>query len=195
MLTSRNLSAQYVAVGQNYWIKAFDGPFELECLIPTDETLSADTVDFLANFQAKANRSPSQALAVSSTPAFASKSFGAKSLFKRLAGQQASLVVGSNTILYTVPFAWVKFISLEVIGGQAGDVCSLYVLDSADGRISGVANYQLNQFGFNANIAADFYAHKSEFDADLYAGLQLKMLYTSIGAKTIGINYVMNEVK
>jgi hypothetical protein len=54
VIDSKNLSAQYVTVGDNYWIKAFDGMFEVECLIPTDPT-HADTIDFEANYKPTAN--------------------------------------------------------------------------------------------------------------------------------------------
>jgi hypothetical protein len=140
-------------------------------------------------------------ISINSTPAFASKSFGAKNLFKRVVGQQATLSPGDNTVLYVEQFPWVKFMALEIINGEVGDYVSLYILDTATGTYTkaqtGTAypNAPLNQFGFNANIAAGFYAHKSEFDADIYQGLQIKIIYHSVSAKTIGINYVMNEVK
>lgn len=134
-------------------------------------------------------------ISVASTPAFASKVFGTKSLFKRIVGKQYSLVVGDNTLLYAETFPWVKFISLEIINGEVGDYCSLYILDTATGTYSTVPNAPLNQFGYGANIGAGFYVQRSEFDADIYAGLQIKIVYTSVSAKTVGINYVMNEVK
>jgi hypothetical protein len=130
-----------------------------------------------------------------STPAFASKMFGNKSLYKRVVGKKFDVVIGENVLLYTETFPWVKFMALEIVNGDFGDTISLYVLDTATGTYSTIPNYQLNQFGFSANIAPGFYQHKSEFDADVYAGLQIKIVYTSISAKTVGVNYVMNEVK
>jgi hypothetical protein len=58
LLTGRNISAQYVTVGSNYWIKAKDGIFELECLLPTNTSLSTDSADFVANFLPSANIAP-----------------------------------------------------------------------------------------------------------------------------------------
>ena len=138
---------------------------------------------------------PPDVVTVLSIPAFAAKTLGTKSLFKRVVGIKATLAIGNNTVLYTETFPWVKFIGIEFFGSELGDSASLYVLDSATGQLTGVANYQLNQFGFTANLAKDFYVQKSEFDADLYAGLQIKILYNSMTAKTVGINFVMNEVK
>lgn len=194
MIVDRNLSAQYVVVGDNYWIKAIDGAFNLECLIPTDPN-HADTVEFISNYKANGNKSPTQALNINSTPAFASKNLGTKSLFKRVVGKQFEVSIGDNTLIYTQTFPWVKFMSLEIVNGQMGDYVSLYILDTATGTFSTYPNAPLNQFGFNTNIAADFYQQKSEFDADLYVGLQIKIIYHSVSNKTVGINYVMNEVK
>lgn len=132
---------------------------------------------------------------VQSIPAFASKTIGSKSLFKRVVGLQPSLSIGANTVLWACNFPWVKFMAVEITNGEAGDTISLYVLDSVNGQLTTVPNYQLNQFGFNANVAKDFYVHKSEFDADLYQNLQVKMAYTSVSTKNIGVNLVMNEVK
>ncbi len=193
-LTARGLSAQFINLGTNYWIKAIDGSFGIECLITTDPT-NSDTADFLANFITNGNKPLCQNTTISSTPAFASKTFGSKSLFKRVRGLQSVVAIGDNTILYVEEFSWVKFMALEIINGEIGDYVSLYILDTVTGTYTGHANYQLNQFGYNANIGAGFYEHKSEFDADIYQGLQIKIVYHSISAKTVGINYIMNEVK
>lgn len=56
VLTNRSLSAQYTIVGSNFWIKAIDKSFEIECIIPTDTSLSADSLDFVTNFQPDANK-------------------------------------------------------------------------------------------------------------------------------------------
>ena len=54
VLTNRGLSAQYTVIGPNYWIKAIDRAFEIECIIPTD-TSNADSMDFVTNFIPTAN--------------------------------------------------------------------------------------------------------------------------------------------
>src|ERR1035437_9405891 len=48
---------QYIVVGGNYWIVVMDGPFHVECLIPTDPT-HPDTSDFEANYKASGNQTP-----------------------------------------------------------------------------------------------------------------------------------------
>lgn len=54
VVDSRWLSIQYVEIGDNYWMKAIDGPFIIECVIPKDP-LHEETADFLANYFSNAN--------------------------------------------------------------------------------------------------------------------------------------------
>lgn len=119
-----------------------------------------------------------------------------KNIFKRFTGISQPLNQGSNTFMWTqANFPWVKFLGVEVIGAELGDTCDLYVLDTTTGTYSGVPNYQLNQFGFTVNVGPSFYKRESSFDADMYQGLQIKFVYNSVSAKTVYINFDMNEVK
>jgi hypothetical protein len=126
---------------------------------------------------------------------FASKVFENKKLYKRVTGQQAAVYAGSNTILHTITYPWVKITGIECLGAELLDFVSFYVLDSTTGTYTTVPNFQLNQFGFDVNLRREYYKHESEFDADLYQGMQIKVVYNSVSAKTIGINYILNEVK
>ena len=189
VVDARGLSIQYVEIGNNYWLKGLDGAFSLECFIPIDPT-HVDTAVFLASYKSSGNVSP-----VAAPAAFAAKTIGTKKLFKRVVGLQNALVVDDNTIIWVCTFNWVKFMAVEIMGGETGDYVSLCVLDTATGTFSTIPNYTLNQFGFNANVSKDFYEQRSEFDADVYIGLQIKIVYHSKSAKNIGINFVMNEVK
>jgi hypothetical protein len=133
---------------------------------------------------------------ITSIPATASKTLSnGKKLFKRVHGVQQLAQVGTNTIEFICPHPWVKFLGIEFFWASEGTSVNLEIHDTPTGAYSGVPNYKLNQFGFNANIAPEFYSHKSEFDADLYQGMVIKIIYISSEAKTIGINFIMNEVK
>lgn len=139
-----------------------------------------------------------QPVTVQSIPSpapFAAKNVGSKSLYKRVTGIQQSLNQGSNTILFTVSYNWAKINGIDVVGSEVLDLVSFYVLDSTTGTYTGTANLQLNQFGFNVNLPKDFYSFKSEFDADLYLNMQVKIVYNSVSTKNIGINFILNEVK
>lgn len=139
-------------------------------------------------------------IGISAIPAFAAKTVViagvTKNLFKRFTGIAQALSAGANTFIWAQSaFPWVKFLGLEVLNGEIGDTCDLYVLDTPTGTYSGVPNYPLNRFAFTANIAKDFYKHTSEYDADMFQNLQIKFVYNSVSAKTIYINFDMNEVK
>jgi len=55
-VADRYLSVQWVEVGANYHLKAIDGYFELECILPMGVD-DADTLDFEANYKAAGNKS------------------------------------------------------------------------------------------------------------------------------------------
>ena len=139
------------------------------------------------------------AMVIGSIPPMASKTLATgEKLFKRVHGVKkpsTEVVVGENIILWPCPYNWVKFIAIEFIGSDNGDSASLEILDKAANPLYGIPNLKLNQFGFAVNLPKDFYKHESEFDADLYKDLQVKIIYHSITQKDIKVNLVMNEVK
>jgi len=189
-VNQRSLSIQFVEMRNNYYLKAFDGAFCLECVLPTGVD-NADAIEFEASYKSNGNKS----LVNQSLP-FASKQLAnGKKLYKREHGIQSSLSAGSNNIIFTVPYPWVKIIGIELVNGETLDIVDFYILDSTTGTYSGVPNYQLNQFGFSVNVAPGFYEEVCNYDADLYYGMQIKLVYNSISAKTIGINFNLNEVK
>ena len=189
---SRSLSIQWVDLEDRYWLGVFDGPFQLQSFIhKTADSDSASLSDFETNFKAGGNKGlPSMRLP------FASKILpNGKKLYKREHGIQQTLSSGANTILFTIPYAWVKIIGVEILFGEKLDTCDFFILDSTAGAYTTVPNYVLNQFGFGVNIAANQYEEENAYDADLYYGMQLKIVYNSQSAKTVGINFNLTEVK
>lgn len=137
-----------------------------------------------------------QRVLVSEIPPMAAKRLSTgERLFKRVHGIEIDAHAGQNIATWTTPYPWAKFIAIEFINAEIGDKCSLNVLDSVTGMISGYANANLNQFGFTVNLAERFYRHESQFDADLYYGLQIRLVLNSVSAKKVYVNFVMNEVK
>lgn len=195
-VTSRGLSAQYIDADGNYYLKAFDGYFSVDCnLVKAIDT--ADVADFEANLKANGNKSP--ALSVQSIPPFGAKTFVhngvLKKLYARNTGVQQALSVGSNTISFPMTYAWAKIIGVEVINADALDYVDLKVKDTAAGTYSGVPNYVLNQFAYSHNIPKDYYIRTAQFEADIYVGMIIEVTYTSVSAKTVGLNFIINEVK
>jgi hypothetical protein len=196
---ARSLSIQWVSVGANYLLKASDGFFHLDCLIPNDDALSSETVDFETNFQAAGNVKPSEFVSVQALPSFGAKTFLSgttfKKLFARNTGKPFAVTTGSNDLSYTATYPWAKITGLECIGAEIGDYAELRVYDNASGTYSGVANALLNQFGYTLYLAKDYYRRDSKFDSDIYVGMVLKITYNSISNKNVYINYLMDEAK
>lgn len=136
---------------------------------------------------------------IMATPPYGSKTITVagvtKKLFARNTGFQQAVSVGANTIDYVVSYPWVKLLGVEAINCEALDTVDFKVYDNAAGTYSGVPNVLLNQFAYAINLPKDFYQKMSQFDADLYIGMIIRITYTSISAKTVGINLLMNEVK
>jgi len=126
---------------------------------------------------------------------FSSKTLGINKLFKRVHGITSSVTQGSNEILFTIPYNWVKITGIQVVSGENLDNISMFVLDSTTGTYSNIPNYTLNQFGFTVNVTKDNFIYDSEYDADLYIDMQIKIVYSSASSKIIGFNFIMNEVK
>lgn len=149
----------------------------------------SDHVDFLKNLIPAT-------IAINSLTAFASKILpDGKKLYKRYWGIQAAVDSGENTIIYTIPYPQVKIIGVDILYAETLDTISLFILDSTTGTYSTIPNYILNQFGFDVNISKDFFRQESNYDADLFQDMQIKIVYNSQSAKTIGINFNLSEVK
>ncbi len=192
----RIIPIQWVDIGDGYILKVADNFFELDCTIAKDS--GSEQTEFEASYK-NSTLPVSIAMNVLMQPAFANKSIMVngvkKNLYARNTGKRFEVVTGTNILEYIVPYAWVKMIGLECIGGELGDYADLKVYDTAAGTYSGVPNLVLNQFGFALNMAKDYYERTSPFDSDVYGGMTLKLNYTSMSYKNIGINYMMNEVK
>lgn len=136
---------------------------------------------------------------IESSPAFGSKTFwhngAVKKLYARNCGAQQTLSVGSNTLSYVVPYPWVKMVGVEVINSEALDKVDFKIKDTATGTYSGVPNYTLNQFAYAHNLPKDYYIRGAQFEADFYVGMVIEVTYISLSEKTIGINFLLNEVK
>lgn len=190
LLTTYSCNFFYVDLGTIYIIKLVHGPIEAHCEIVKSTPESTDQTDFETNYKAQGNAHP----VASFSPAFSAKTFEDKDLYKRITGIQENLTIGANTITFTIAYPWVKITGIEIINGSALDFVSMEVLDSTTGQYSGTPNKILNQFGFTVNISENYYKYDSEYDADLYEGMQIQLTYTSTSAKTIGINFLINEV-
>ena len=193
---ARSLSLQWVIANNIYFISGIDGSTELTCQIPLDN--SEDQLDFETNFKANGNKilvpKDTAGLPLSGNNPFSSKTLPGHKLYFRGTGSQYSLNAGSNILSYVIPYNWVKFTGIEVINAESLDQISVSILDTATGTYSSVPNYNLNQFAFSINVGPGQWRYETPYDADLYQGVVVSITYTSVSAKTLGINFIFNQV-
>lgn len=186
---------------RNYLSSAFDGVVVngTKVEIYTFSDLTTDQEDYIRNWFYTLNDIPIQVKSSSTNLPFASKtietSSGVKKLYKRVVGKQFAVDVGLNTLSFTIDFDWVKINGIEFLNSETLEKASLSVYDTSTGTYSTIPDYKLNQFGFDVNLCHDFYRWGSEYDADLYRGMIIKIEYTSTSQKSVGVNYMLNEVK
>lgn len=129
---------------------------------------------------------------------FASKKLpDGQKLFRRKHGVSHAVEAGAtHNFDITVPYAHAKITGAEIVGCEVGDVVDLTVHDSTAGDYTGVPSHQLNQFGFGVVMCSDIYYDSSQYDADLYGGMIVRIRYTNNGSssKTVGVNLTLHEV-
>lgn len=142
---------------------------------------------------------PNTGITSTELPPFGSKKLpNGQSLFRRIHGLKLDLdgTLTSQKVTFTVPYVSAKITSTEIISAVEGDQIDFKVLDTAAGTVTTVPNYPLNQFGFGVYPSAGRYEQKSEYDADLFLGLQLEITLTPCDtvARSVYFNLVLHEV-
>jgi len=100
-------------------------------------------------------------------------------LFKRATGVSGGNIPAQTSadIIWANPYTKAKLTGIQVVKGQEGDQIDLYVLDSVTGTYTTQANFVLDQFGFGVYVDQGKSDHKSEYDATIYQGMQIKIVY------------------
>lgn len=138
------------------------------------------------------------AVAVAAIPPLANNNAGGgKAYYQRCVGiQQAVAATTTTTFTWTQSvFPLAQVYEVEVIGGETGDYVDFKVLDKHVSPLYGTPDAVLNQFGFAVNVAKDYYTREGKFPATVPQNLQFQMSYYSMSAKTIGVNFILHEVK
>jgi len=121
-----------------------------------------------------------------------------KKLYRRKHGKISTVSGNEEKVIdFVVPYPAVKINKVEIINAGMLDIVDFKILDTDTGGYSGVPNYVLNQFGFDVVISDWFYFDESDYDADLYLGMVIRVIYKNKtnDIKNIGINYTLHEVK
>jgi hypothetical protein len=192
LCNSKGYSMQCVEETATYFLYVEDAGITFVTTLLKTSPANDDQADFETNFKPAANiKNPDPV----QSAAFAKKVENGKKLFLRTHGVSFALSSGANICNFTIPYPVAKVTGIEVVGCEAGDSVNLYVLDTPTGTISGVPNLQLNQFGYSVFMPNGFYSRQSNYDADIYQNMVIKVTYNSISAKTIYVNYLLHELK
>lgn len=193
VITAQNAAFRYVTLDNNYYMYTSETTNPISCSIPITSPAGSDQSDFETNVKSKGNKSA----AVTLVP-FADKVLpNGKRLYVRVHGISASVSGAPDNIDFVIPYAACKITGLEIINGAVGDTCNFKVLDTPSGTISGVPNAVLNQFGFNVNVAKDYYKRESSYDADLIQNMTIRIEYDSVATlpAPVYVNIILHEVK
>lgn len=130
-----------------------------------------------------------------------------KKLFRRAHGIKATLNANGNTdIEFVIPYSWAKITTMEIIDLPEMMSADLTIHADIDGKFkqsiegpsipTGVSKYKLNQFCFDVNVSKSYYKDHSEYDADLFQGMIIRVTiknHTNL-TPTVGINLTLHEV-
>lgn len=181
-------------VNGRYQLIAIDGQLVFNHRLDID-----DEADYFAVYLPHANKKMGSFY---SREPFATKILkdGTK-LFRRKHGKKQIIPANSQSdIIFTVPYTKAKINKLEIIHANPLDMVDLIVkspLDAGTASAYGMpANYLLNQFGFDVVVSELLYSDKSDYDADVYAGFQIVVVYKNDSniEKEVGFNLIYHEV-
>ena len=121
-------------------------------------------------------------------PFSSKKNADGKGLFRRKHGVFFTAKKGETTKKFTVPYDVCHIDQIEIIGCELMDSVDLLVVHPLYGV--------LDKFGYDVMLPEQFYSDKSNYDAKLFKGLEIHIVYkNAYHDKGIGINYVLHEVK
>jgi len=120
-------------------------------------------------------------------------------LFKRVHGLPCKEIAMGEVVTFDleVPYEWTKMQAIELIGAKECITVSLSVLDNQYGTFSTIPYMNLNQFGYDVNVSPDFYRFSSNYDANVYKTMIIRVEVTNSSSviSTIGVNVELNEVQ
>jgi hypothetical protein len=113
--------------------------------------------------------------------------YNGKNLFKYIKGKKFDVTQGGeDNCDYAIDKDLVAFFGVDIIGGEIGDTACLKVFSGET---------ELNKFGCGVNISKDFYRFESRFMSELPRGITIRIEYKSISNKSIGINFIMDDMR
>ena len=117
-------------------------------------------------------------------------------LFRRVHGVKKTLS-GDTVLELVVPYDQCKINAMEILWAPECIQADLKVYDTPTGTISTFPNAMLNQFGFDAGVAKDFYVETSQYDADLIKDMKIEVTLKNPenSTKDVCVNFILHELK
>ena len=190
-LQNGNLTLKEINLGDNYWLKAFDGEYSLECLIPSDEQ-NSDTQDYLTNFQSQANK-PLKTKVLTEPANISLTHYIATDVITISAGDEENIDI-----------------QLQQIDNEIEHILYGGALYTQDAEFEDYVKFQVididNVLGYGANLILKEYITKAYLDdngkfedydeagAYLPVGVYLRCIYKSTkasGTTKVKINYLL----
>lgn len=190
-LVAGHLALKAIMVGDNYWLRAIDGAFAINCLIPTDPA-HPDTADYLENYAAQANL-PLKSKVITEPADLALTHYVASDIIEIDANSEAIIDIQleqSDDELQQILYGG----ALHAQNPDFGDYVKFQIVDKD------------NILGYGANVVIKEYIKKAYLnnlgtfedydDAGAYlpVGLYLRCIYKNAkvsGTTKIKINYLL----
>jgi hypothetical protein len=188
-ISDRNLSIQWMDLGDNYWLKGFDGPFELEYMMPKDG--GSDQIDFETNFKNAGNQ-PLEFRSVDGLPMVASAMF-TDSLTFWVDGSNGYLQIPAGQTAYSVTNFSVPYklngVDIQWANANAGDYVNfdvgVYSGDDPTNQSTFIQMAQFaNQYRLYSNAEKSFILNTVSAIPPTYNGLTvyIRTTYVNTGS-------------
>ena len=117
---------------------------------------------------------------------------------RRVHGFKIDLDTSGSTqsVKFMIPYTACLMTKTSIINSIVGDKFDFKVLDTVTGTLTTVPNAPLNQFGHGVYAAAGYHSETSEYDAELFGGLQLEISVTPVDntARSVYFNVILHEL-
>ena len=179
---------------ETYFLYAVDGDVTFFLNLPID-----DVPEYETNYLPNSNRKRGNFY---QREPFAAKVLETgEQLFRRKHGQTHTIPGNTEQdIIFVVPYGRAKINKLEIIDANALDAVDLLVKSPTDANLAAAygmpPDYLLNQFGFDAVVSSLLYSDKSDYDAEVFQGMQIICKYKNKtpNSKMVGFNLIFHEL-
>lgn len=195
-VSGRSLSIQWIDLDDSYWLKAFDGPFTLECVLNKSNT--TETQDFEDNFKSNGNKSPTTKLKPFSDTdghKFRGKGFSGTATSGTTTNIQYKLT--EERLLNGLELLIKNHVTGDKVHFEVVDVDYAYAgifypatYNGTAWSIAAPTGVVLDRFAEDWNLSEDVKRqgpYLLSYPARIYANLYLRVVYVSTGEQNVDV--------